>query len=128
MGQGLGENSPVVLTLGKANYEAMIARHGQWVRWRVAEKCPCVKQDTGQPDIHCERCGGLGVVYSCQKSRTIVKTALCTDNSGIVEIEDDDDAYTLVSAYDQNGVTYPNAKKAGAYVVLGAIPPKRAFT
>ena len=127
MGQGLGENSPVMLTLGKANYEAMIARHGQWVRWRVAEKCPCVRQDTGQPDIHCERCAGLGVVYSCQKARTVVKTALCTDDSGIVEIEDEEGAYTLVSVYDQNGVTYPNAQKAGQYVILGDNPPEKGI-
>jgi hypothetical protein len=42
MGWGLGRNSPVVLSLGKANFEAMIDRHGQWVRWRVARKCPCL--------------------------------------------------------------------------------------
>lgn len=125
MGQGLGENSPVILTLGKANYEAMITRHGQWVRWRIAEKCPCVRQDTQQPDIHCERCGGLGVIYSCQKERVITKTALCTDNSGIIEIEDEDNAYTLVSAYDQKGNTYPNAKKAGQYILLGDNPPEK---
>ena len=28
MGQGLGENSPVVLSLGRGNYEALIKRHG----------------------------------------------------------------------------------------------------
>ena len=32
MGQGLGKNTPVVLSLGKGNYEALIALHGQWVR------------------------------------------------------------------------------------------------
>ena len=127
MGQGLGENSPVVLTLGKANYEAMIERHGQWVRWRVAEKCPCVRQDTQQPDIHCERCGGLGVVYGCQKARTVTKTALCTDDSGIVEIEDEEGAYELQCVYDQNGNAYPDARKLGRYILLGGEPSKKGI-
>ena len=55
---GLGKNSPVILTLGKENYEALIDRHGQWVRWRVATKCPCATK--GSPDIHCRICGGRG--------------------------------------------------------------------
>ena len=29
MGQGLGKNSPISLSLGKESYEAMIERHGQ---------------------------------------------------------------------------------------------------
>ena len=60
MSVGLGRNSPIVLSLGKDNYEALIDRHGQWLRWRIAEKCSCVKGMTMQPDIHCPFCAGRG--------------------------------------------------------------------
>lgn len=125
MGQGLGENSPVVLTLGKANYEAMISRHGQWVRWRIAEKCPCVKPETQQPDIHCARCAGLGVVYRCQQERVFTKMAMCVDTSGFVDFGEESEAYRLLSVYDQTGKTYEAAAKAGRYVVLNDAPPDK---
>ena len=65
MAFGLGKDSPVVLSLGKANYEAMILRHGQWVRWRVAKKCPCIKENSADPQ--CPKCGGIGDIYDYQK-------------------------------------------------------------
>ena len=68
MGVGLGRNSPVVLSLGKDNYEALIDRHGQWIRWRIAEKCSCVKGITMQPDIHCKFCAGRGYTYTYLKN------------------------------------------------------------
>lgn len=125
MGQGLGENSPVVLTLGKANYEAMVSRHGQWVRWRIAEKCPCVKPETQQPDIHCARCAGLGVVYRCQQERVFTKMAMCADGSGFVDFGVEAEAYRLLSVYDQTGKTYASAEKAGRYIVLNGAPPDK---
>ena len=67
MGQGLGRNSPVVLTLGKDNYCALIERHGQWTRWRTASKCSCVNSSSMQPDIRCKICSGRGIIYSYQE-------------------------------------------------------------
>jgi hypothetical protein len=66
MGIGLGRNSPIVLSQNRANFESLITRHGQWVRWRTARRCPCTTE-SGQPDIHCEKCGGTGEIYDCQK-------------------------------------------------------------
>ncbi len=68
MAQGLGKNSPVKLTLGKDNYEALIERHGQYVRWRQMHKCPCVESYNQQPNIRCKKCGGSGFLFGFQKS------------------------------------------------------------
>ena len=44
MAAGLGKNSPIQLTLSRENYEALILRHGQYVRWLQANKCTCLLQ------------------------------------------------------------------------------------
>lgn len=64
---GLQRGSPVQLTLSKDNYVALIERHGQWIRWRTAQKCSCVQPGSMQPDIHCKICGGRGYTYTYQK-------------------------------------------------------------
>lgn len=118
MGTGLGKNSPVVLSLGRENYEALIDRHGQWVRWRVATKCPCVKPSTQQPDIHCDKCGGLGVTYSYQPDKVVSTTVMVKDSSGIVEIDPEYINNKLVKVYDNSGIQYPNAEKQDCYIML----------
>lgn len=45
------------------NYEEALGRHGQYVRWTKVLVCPCVKPDTGQPDVHCDLCHGRGEIY-----------------------------------------------------------------
>lgn len=118
MGQGLGYFSPVVLSLGKENYEALIDRHGQWVRWRVGEKCPCAKTTTGQPDIHCEKCTGLGITYSYQKERVISQTVMLIEYSPIIELDSVYENCSLIKVYDNAGNTYENAIKTGHFVDL----------
>lgn len=121
MGQGLGKNSPVVLSLGKENYEALIDRHGQWTRWRVATKCTCVKKNSMQPDIHCNKCGGLGVVYGYQKNKIVTTTVMVTDDTGIIEIDSEYTNSLLVKVYDNSGVVYENADKVGNFINLNTI-------
>ena len=120
MGQGLGLNSPVQLSLGKENYEALISRHGQWVRWRVASKCPCVKQNTQQPDVHCKKCGGLGITYGYQKKAIVTQTVLVKDNSGIIELSDSYINCPLVKCYDNSGVVYDKATKTDNFLILNS--------
>lgn len=117
MGQGLGENSPVVLSLGRANYEALIKRHGQWVRWRTAAVCPCVEKNTQQPDPHCERCGGRGYIYDNQKDQ-IIQTTGMIDYHGIIDIGAQYQNDELVKVYDSNGVIYEDAIKFDQYIDL----------
>lgn len=126
MGQGLGRNSPVVLSLGKENYEALIDRHGQWVRWRISAKCPCVSENSQQPDLHCKKCGGLGFTYSYQKDRTVTQTVMVEDAGGIVELNGEFVDCPLVKAYDNSGVVYVNAEKKGGFVILNSeVPPEK---
>lgn len=129
MGQGLGKNSPVQLSLGKENYEALISRHGQWVRWRVASKCPCVRVDTQQPDIHCSKCGGTGITFSYQKQAIVTQTVMIRDNSGLVEISEEFTDCVLIKCYDNSGVNYENASKTGNFVMLNSdvLPNKGVY-
>lgn len=129
MGTGIGENSPVILTLGKENYEALISRHGQWVRWRVATKCSCIKTNSMQPDIHCKKCGGLGIVYGYQKSKTITSTVMVKDNSGILEFDSEYTNCPLVKVYDNSGIIYKDAQKIGNFINLNTstLPGKGVY-
>ena len=119
MGQGLGENSPVILSLGRANYEALIKRHGQWIRWRTAAKCPCVEKNTQQPDPHCENCGGRGYIYGNQKEQ-LIHTVATVDLNGILDVGDSYLDDSLVKVYDCNGNVYTQAEKFGQFISLNA--------
>lgn len=129
MGQGLGRNSPVQLSLGKENYAALIDRHGQWVRWRVAKKCPCVKGNSMQPDIHCKKCGGLGLTYGYQDMVIVTQTVMVKDFSGIIELDERFKDCPLNKCYDNSGVVYPDATKIGNFVMLNTpeLPAKGVY-
>jgi hypothetical protein len=117
MGYGLSKDSPVKLTLGKDNYEALITRHGQWIRWRIATKCPCTDKNTMQSDPQCPRCGGLGYTYSYQPKLTVTQTVLVQDNSGIIEVLEEFADCSLDFVYDHNGKKF-NAEKNGKFITL----------
>ena len=117
MGVGLGKHSPIVLSLGRSNYEALIDRHGHWVRWRTAAMCPCVEKNTQQPDPHCERCGGRGYIYDNQKDQ-ILQTVAMIDNRGIITLDEEYTNDELIKVYDFNGVVYESAIKFDQYVDL----------
>ena len=131
MGQGLGKNSPVVLSLGKDNYEALIDRHGQWMRWRIANKCSCVKGISMQPDIHCPHCAGRGYTYTYLKNQIAYKTVMLFNNKGILELEDtlQIKQAELLELYDQKGNRYLDAKKNCNFIYLNTehIPEKGTY-
>ncbi|MCL2174472.1 MAG: hypothetical protein FWB73_00355 [Treponema sp.] len=116
---GLGKNSPVVLSFGKESYEALIERHGQFVRWRIATKCPCATEETGQPNPRCKRCGGRGVMYGHQAKVTVTQTVM-SDVSGIVEVADEYENCALDFIYDFQGVKFKDAVKTGKYISLNS--------
>jgi hypothetical protein len=123
---GLGKNSPVVLTLDKSNYEALIQRHGQWIRWRQGIKCPCVKPETMETDPHCERCAGSGIFYTYQKNMIVTQTIGVNDNSGIIEVLQANEAAALIEVFDYSGKKY-SAEKTGIYVSLDSPPEKGEY-
>jgi hypothetical protein len=116
MGQGLGKNTPVKLTLGRENYEALIDRHGQWIRWRVATKCACVDRRTMQPNIHCKLCGGRGVIYSFQPKQTVQCIVMTKVSGNILELDAEYENDTLLRVYNYAGETI-KASKEGLYIV-----------
>lgn len=116
MGVGLGKNSPVVLSLGKDNYEALIQRHGQWLRWRTAKKCSCVSGATLSPDIHCKACGGRGWVYDYQKEKEVY-TIVCCNGTHILTLTDEYAQCALVGVYDFENNEL-KAIKEGCFVVV----------
>ena len=120
----MGANSPVVLTLSKENYESLISRHGQFIRWRTATKCPCAPDETGEPDIHCKRCGGRGVIYGYQPKLTVTQTVM-VNRGGVVEVAEEYTDCELDSVYDYNGIIFKNAEKTGKYITLNPDTPIR---
>jgi hypothetical protein len=67
---GLSKGSPINLSLTRGNYEALIDRHGQYIRWMMADKCPCSLR-SGRPDYNCPYCGGDGIRYSFQRTKIV---------------------------------------------------------
>lgn len=114
MAQGLGKNSPITLSLGKESYEAMIERHGQYVRWKQAKKCPCVT-DNNQPDIHCKKCGGSGEFYDYQT--TITGTIRLSVMDGIIELGEAEKEYTIEKIYNYAGVSF-RFKQEGGFIQI----------
>jgi hypothetical protein len=126
VGQGLGPNSPVTLSLGKENYENMLSRHGQWIRWRTASKCPCPDKETMQPNPRCPRCKGTGILYGNQKEIIVTETLGFIDNSGIIEVQEQYESATLNAVYDFDGKEYP-AEKNGVFISMNEPIRKGTF-
>jgi len=126
MGYGLGKRTPVVLSFGKANYEALIDRHGQFIRWRIAVKCPCTNKHTRQPEPSCPRCGGLGYKYSYQPQITVTEEVMVSDDSGIIEVSEEFTDAVLDAVYDFHGREYP-AEKYGQFITLSECPVKGTY-
>ncbi|MCQ2577549.1 MAG: hypothetical protein MJ176_03345 [Treponema sp.] len=124
--QGLGENSPVQLSLSRENYEALIGRHGQFVRWRQAQKCTCIDKNTFAPNIRCSKCGGRGFTYDYQKTADNVQTVMAWDNTGILEVDSQYEDAELLKVWDFSGNEIP-AEKTGVYVKMLTSPIKGQY-
>jgi hypothetical protein len=115
MGYGLGKNSPVVLSLGKSNFEALIERHGQFVRWRVSRKCACVNDMSNQPDVRCPKCGGSGERYDFQEC---YEDSMRLGSRGdMVELPSEHIDCDILRVVDYEGREYEHSKM-GQYVEL----------
>lgn len=128
---GLGKNTPIQFSLGKSNYEALIDRHGQWLRWRISTKCSCVKGVTMQPDIHCKFCAGRGYTYTYLKNMISYEVVMLFNKDGILELDNTIQIKQaeLVEIYDTKGNKYPNAKKNCNFIYLNTtnIPKKGTY-
>jgi hypothetical protein len=120
MGYGLGKNSPVTLSQSRANFEALILRHGQYVRWRVAKKCTCVTTENN-PDIHCEKCGGSGDIYDYQKFYNDTLRLPVCDN--LLELPAENTACVVLKVYDAYGNGFQFRKTGGFVEITGGPRP-----
>ncbi|MDR0583267.1 MAG: hypothetical protein LBG57_02815 [Treponema sp.] len=120
MGYGLGANSPIILSLGKNNFEALVNRHGQHVRWRIAKKCPCVTENN-RPDLHCQKCGGTGDIYDYQREYNDVFRATVRDN--IISVPEELSDATILEVYNAYGQQYQFCRCGDFIQITGlAIP------
>lgn len=110
-GYGLTKNSPIKLSLSRENYEALIARHGQWIRWLRASKCTCVSAN-GRPDLNCTKCGGEGYLYGFQE-RATETVMLSYLDGGVVELPYED--ATVVGVHDYMGLSYTPTARFGKF-------------
>jgi len=124
MGYGLGKYSPIVLSQSRANFEAMIERRGQWLRWRIAKKCPCVTSNN-RADIHCPKCGGSGDIYDYQREyEDVLRTAA---RNNIISFPDSyNDAY-IMEVYNSKGKRLEFERCDNFVQITSAVMPENEF-
>ena len=115
MGYGLGRDSPVVLSLGKSNFEALIDRHSQWLRWRVAKKCPCAVDSYA--DSKCKKCGGGGYIYDYQHEYEDAYRAAVRSN--VVVIPENYSNAEILEVYNAYGKRYQFCRLDDFIQILG---------
>jgi len=119
MGIGLGEITPIKLQLTRDNFNALIGRHGQSVRWLVAEKCTCI-DEFQNVDANCEVCDGKGISYNTPTTATHIKTMTAPidgviDQRNVIWIKDFTGKEYPITA--QDCMAYADVKKGQQYQV-----------
>lgn len=102
MGQGLGKNTPIILSLGKSNFEALISRHGQLVRWLSSRMCSCITDVDSQPDPDCDACDGSGWLYSFVTKTYEDVIAMAVDDTTII-LPDSNKQDKVLQVYTKDG-------------------------
>ena len=80
-----------------------------------------------QPDVHCDKCGGLGYTYGYQDKAVITSTVMVKDASGIIELDEEYTDCPMIKCYDNAGNVYENAVKQGNFVILNGFPLKGVY-
>lgn len=117
---GLGEITPIKLQLNRANFNALISRHSQPIRWLQSEKCPCIG-DNQKVDENCPFCNGIGETYTEPTQSYRVETVTAPID-GIIELPGviwvRDAAGNTLTFTDGDCVAYvPDATKGYSYIV-----------
>lgn len=125
MAVGLGENSPIVLQLTRDNFNGIIKRHGQYVRWLKTEKCPCVGANQ-RVNENCLFCKGKGVTYKDSYMTEEVKNfqaaidnvIMVPNNDGIIWVRDMDSNELPIIAQCSEYVTVGGIVRRGQTVTV----------
>jgi hypothetical protein len=69
MGQNtnLGQTAGVTVFGNPESFKKLISSHGLTCKIKQALICPCVANNAGSPDLHCNICNGDGYVYTYQR-------------------------------------------------------------
>jgi hypothetical protein len=124
MAFGLGHYSPVVLSQSKVNFEALISRHGQYLRWRVAKKCPCITQKN-RPNIHCLVCGGSGDSYDYQREYEDIFRIMVREN--IITIPKKYAGGHIIEVYNSHGKRFEYVRYDDYLQILGEAIPNNTY-
>jgi hypothetical protein len=126
---GLGKNSPTQIKSSPSNYEGLIERHGQWVRWTVARKCICVTANN-RPDPRCTRCRGLGYVYSFQEYETDLSVSGFAVDFETVEFKEPLEAGNIIAIRNSKGEKVTVSGVYGKYITVSGqtLPKGSLFT
>lgn len=92
---GLTKNSPIQLKLERENFNALIGRHSQPIRWLVSTKCPCIIE-TKKVDPNCPLCNGNSVLYEVETESIRLET-LKAPIDGVIAQDN------VISVRDPNG-------------------------
>ena len=122
---GIGENSPIILQLERENFNALIGRHGQYVRWLISETCPCVGSNR-RADENCPLCRGDGISYRDPERSERIKSFKAVldnvievpDNDGIIWVRTSKGVEVSVVASCENFVTVSGTVKKGEEVFV----------
>jgi len=117
---GLGKHSPIVLSQSKGNFDALILRHGQYIRWRIAKKCPCVTTNS-RANLHCPRCGGSGDIFDYQREYEEVFRVSIRDN--IFSLPEDYGNAEILEVYDHRGRKYEYSRYDNFIQINNAVIP-----
>jgi len=124
MASGLGENTPIVLKFTRDNFNAMIGRHGQFVRWLSSNKCPCVGKNK-RADENCEFCKGKGISYSDMYSSEDIKEYVLKID-GVVELNSPAEIIWVRDLYG-NDLDYISGECSTILYVLGIVKGKSVY-
>lgn len=112
---GLGRNSPIPLEGEPKKYEGLIVRHGQWVRWASARKCPCVLS-TNRPDPRCPKCRGTGWRYSFQIDEEDMAIEAQVVDESTIELPFEVEASRVLLIQDGAGTVYTMSGAYGSFL------------
>lgn len=98
----------------QARYEEALARHAQWIRWMKSALCPCLSQETNQPNPNCSLCEGRGYTYRTPNKLRVLQEVVKHDSSG-----------KLYPKY--TPVTDPVVWRQGSQLTLGSQPADGSY-
>lgn len=62
--------------LDSESFDILIRQKGYWAIWEQGLFCPCINQESGQPNYNCPMCKGRGYIYINPKKTKVLVTSI----------------------------------------------------